>query len=236
MPITRWYHDPGAIPGEPFAYLDVPFNQLEYAAAVVIQIDTDDREHPQYQAILGRPIQEQEPDLDDISPLFLTRHAAEAWAESRCPTPQPHIPVTIVPEIMIQERYHPEPGEVLISIQRENDPPIVPLAPFAAMLSIADSDLTRTIHDDTLGTLHPMTMDTALTIIQFVLQHRNRMTKLVIHCHAGVRRSPAVAIGLAEWLPTMPSIHDLIEKHPCFNRHIYRRLCDAGIRLNLIPT
>lgn len=234
--MSRWYHDPGAMPGEPFSYLDAPFNQLEHASATVTEIDTNNPDYPWFLATLTSSCHDDGPEQEPLSQGFPTREEAEAWAEVLCPVPLPVIPVEIYPEIMIRERYRPEPGEVLISIQGSGEPPIVPHAPFAVTLRIEDPDLTRTIHHHTFGTLRPLTKDTATTIIHFVLRHRNRMRKLVIHCHAGVRRSPGVAIGLAEWLPTSPGITALIEAHPCFNRHIYRQLCEAGIRLNLIPT
>lgn len=234
--MSRWYHDPGAIPGEPCDYLDVPYGHLDYAAAVLVERDHVDSDLPRYHAILGPPIQQPEPDLEEISPPFSSREDAHAWAEARCPAPLAVIPLDIVPEIVIRERYQPEPGAVLISIQSPPEAPIIPRGPFAATLRVTDWDITRRIHDASLGPLYPMSVDTATSIIQFVLRHRNRMTRLVIHCHAGIKRSPGVALGLAEWLPTTPTIHTLIQQHPLFNRHIYRTLCQASISQNLLPT
>ena len=60
------------------------------------------------------------------------------------------------------------------------------------------------------------------------------MTKLTLYCHAGIARSPAVAIALSEWLPTEPHPAALIERYPCFNRAMYRTLCQAAIEKELI--
>lgn len=46
----------------------------------------------------------------------------------------------------------------------------------------------------------PMIDDDAVRIADFVVQHRDRIKALVIHCEQGMSRSPAVGAGIAQSL------------------------------------
>ena len=234
MTDTRWFCDRGAIPGEPCAYLDVPHNRLEYASAVIIEEDTGDPDHQAYHAFLGQPHDRTERHPDQISPLFPFLSDAQDWAEARVPVPQSTIPIEIHIEESIKEAYRPQPDEVLIAITEPGRTPITPLSTFTATYHLAAWDLPRTIDHPKYGRIGPLTLNDAAPLLEFVLRHRNTMSKLVIYCHAGVARSPAVAIALSEWLPTSPHIYQLIETHPCFNRPTYRTLCHAAIERGLL--
>ena len=236
MTDTRWFCDRGAIPGEPCAYLHIPYGHLDSASAIIIETDTGDPDQTAYQAILGSPTSKIAPLPEDRSPKFTQLLDAYAWAESRVPRPLPTIPVGIEMELCIQERYRPQPGEVLIAITEPGRPPITPLGTFAATYHLAAWDLPRTIDHPKYGRIGPLTLNDAAPLLEFVLKHRNTMSKLVIYCKAGVARSPAVAIALSEWLPTSPHIYQLIETHPCFNRPTYRTLCQAAIEKELLLT
>lgn len=69
-----------------------------------------------------------------------------------------------------------------------------------------------------------MTPEHARQIREFVERHRSEVGAVVVHCEAGVSRSPAVAATLARWL-------GLDER--CFHRdyqpngHVYRLLCEC---------
>jgi hypothetical protein len=146
------------------------------------------------------------------------------------------IPIEVHIEASIKEAYRPQPGEVLIAITEPGQTPITPLGTFAATYHLAAWDLPRTIDHPKYGRIGPLTLNDAAPLLEFVLKHRNTMSKLVIYCKAGVARSPAVAIALSEWLPTSPHIYQLIETHPCFNRPTYRTLCQAAIEKELLLT
>lgn len=45
-----------------------------------------------------------------------------------------------------------------------------------------------------------MSVEDATRILDAVARHRARLARVVVHCDAGVSRSPAVALGLARWL------------------------------------
>ena len=232
MTDTRWTYDPGAIPGEPCAYLDVPSGHLKYASAWIIQLDTDDPDHTAYHALL-RSL-EITPCPDHTSPQFEHLLDAYAWAESRVPRPRTTIPLEIHMEIAIQERYRPQPGDILIAITEPGRTPITPLGTFAATYHLGAWDLPYHIDHAKYGRIGPMTLQDANPLLDFVLNHRNTMSKLVLYCHAGIARSPAVAIALSEWLPTQPYTSALIERYPCFNRAMYRTLCQAAIEQGLL--
>ena len=236
MTDTRWYVDPGAIPGEPCAYLDVPSGQLDYASATIVEHDTGGPDQTAYQAILGPPNPECPIHPDHRSPIVTHLHAAYAWAESRVPLPLSTIPAAIYMEIEIQERYRPQPGDILIAITEPGRTPITPLGTFAATYHLAAWDLPYHIDHHTYGHIGPITLQDATPLLEFVLRHRNTMSKLVLYCHASIARSPAVAIALSEWLPTEPHTSALIERYPCFNRAMYRTLCQAAIEKALTKT
>lgn len=226
---TRWTYDLGVIPGEPYAYLDVPHGHLEHASAVIVEIDTGDPDQTEFQPILRA--------LDPVTtPTFTHLVDAQTWTESQVPLPLSLVPIAIYMEIEIQERYRPQTGEVLIAITEPGRTPITPLGSFAATYHLAAWDLPYRIHHHTYGDMGPITLQEAIPLLDFVLNHRNTMTKLVLYCHAGIQRSPGVAIALSEWIPTQPHPSALIERYPCFNRAIYRTLCQAGIEKALIKT
>lgn len=236
MSNTRWYYDPGAIPGEPCAYLDIPHGHLDYASAVIVELDTGDPDQTAYQPILRSSTSKEPSHPEPHSPTFTQLLDAYAWAETRIPLPLSTISVAIYMEIEIQERYRPQPGEVLIAITEPGRAPITPVGTFAATYHLAAWDLPYHINHERYGNIGPITLQDAVPLLDFVLQHRNTMSKLVLYCHAGIARSPAVAIAISEWFPTEPHTSALIERYPCFNRAMYRTLCQAGIEKELIKT
>ena len=82
MTDTRWFCDRGAIPGEPCAYLHVPYGHLDSASAIIIETDTGDPDQTAYQAILGSPTSQIAPLPEDRSPKFTQLLDAYAWAQS----------------------------------------------------------------------------------------------------------------------------------------------------------
>lgn len=60
----------------------------------------------------------------------------------------------------------------------------------------------------------------AIEIFNFVYSYLNVIDLIVVHCAAGVSRSPAVAMALKYVM--YENDDDLCQKHPCFNRYVYR--------------
>ena len=76
---------------------------------------------------------------------------------------------------------------------------------------------------DSRGGRTPMTPGQAREILAFVEAHLERLELIVVHCEAGVSRSPAVAAALWRWLEGT--------RGPFFERfrpnaHVYRTMCD----------
>ena len=164
--------------------------------------------------------------------MFTSTDTARDTAQS----PLTRIPLEIHLEASIRDHYHPGPGEVLIAITEPGRPPITPRGSFMATHHLAAWDIPFTLQHPQYGAMTPLSMQEATSLLDFVLHHRHTMTKVVIYCKAGTARSPGVAIALSEWLPTTPHIYELIERHPCFHRPIYRTLCSAAIASGLLRT
>lgn len=50
------------------------------------------------------------------------------------------------------------------------------------------------------GTVNPMKEEDAKKILDFVLKYKDDVNDIIVHCEAGISRSPAVAIALSEIL------------------------------------
>jgi len=146
------------------------------------------------------------------------------------------IPINIFPEWWVTTHHSPRPGEVLISITEPGQPPITPHGSYDAIYRLAAWDIPYTIESPRHGTLHPLSESEGRDLILFLLRQRHRMTALTLHCHAGISRSPAVAIAISEWINTAPITTELIERFPAFNRSIYRTLCHVAIEQGLLRT
>lgn len=229
----RWEMDRGAIPGEPLCSLDIPCNAYQYASATITALDDTGSDDTRYLATVHTPRPGLSPDLHTCE--FETLVAAQAWAEAHAAVPVHPLPITIQCEEAIRRHYRPQLGEVLISIREPGTPPLVPAYPFHAIFHLAAWDIPYRIRDAHRD-LHPLRHEEAKALLDFILQQRNAMTKLTIHCHVGVSRSPAVAIALAEWLDTTPHIYGLISAYPLFNRQLYRTLCQVAMNHGLIPS
>ena len=69
------------------------------------------------------------------------------------------------------------------------------------------------------GIMNAMTKDMAEAIVEVAMNNRDIETWL-IHCEAGISRSPAVAIGLARHLKCTPTARELERMYPCYNKHV----------------
>jgi predicted protein tyrosine phosphatase len=74
--------------------------------------------------------------------------------------------------------------------------------------------------------VRPMEKEIAESIAEIAMNNRD-CDRWVIHCEAGISRSPGVAIGLASYIATIPDRKKLIELFPCYNKHVCRLIEDA---------
>ena len=67
--------------------------------------------------------------------------------------------------------------------------------------------------------MQPMGKEIAESIAEIAIDNRD-CEEWVIHCEAGISRSPAVAIGLASVIDTNPSVGALKKLFPSYNKHV----------------
>ena len=77
----------------------------------------------------------------------------------------------------------------------------------------------------------PMTDEQAHEIITFVQQNQN-VALIVVHCAAGVSRSPAIAAALS-YMFIGPGSEERFFKRHVPNRDVYRKLLQKGVDLNI---
>ena len=104
----------------------------------------------------------------------------------------------IVPELVVlsredAERYEPRSKEICISISDPHAPPARVSTLFAAVLRLNFDDVTE--RDEPTDVL--FAEDHARAIRQFVDSWPSAR-RVVVHCNAGVSRSPGVALGLCD--------------------------------------
>jgi predicted protein tyrosine phosphatase len=78
------------------------------------------------------------------------------------------------------------------------------------------------------GIMNAMNSEVAESIAQVMVNHRH-LKRWVIHCEAGVSRSPGVAIGAARYIDLDPGVEKLIERFPCYNKHV-KKMMEKALR------
>ena len=120
--------------------------------------------------------------------------------------------------------YEPVRTEVCISITDPRDLPVALSARFQAVLRLSFSDIgeaTR-LHRDSDVLFAP---EHAARIMDFVRRWAD-VDQIVIHCTAGISRSPGVGLGICE-LQGWP-VEELQRKHPAWNKWVRKELVRAG--------
>ena len=111
------------------------------------------------------------------------------------------------------ERYEPQGLEVCISITDPETSPAVLSRGFAAVLRLAFNDIVaQGTPEDVL-----FAPDHAAAAVGFIERWRHA-ERLVVHCHAGVSRSPGVALGLCDRFGWPAAA--LEESYPSWNRWV----------------
>ena len=65
----------------------------------------------------------------------------------------------------------------------------------------------------------PMEYEIAESIAEIAWNNRDKK-KWIIHCEAGISRSPGVAIGLAMYIDANPNVEKLEQQYPYYNKHV----------------
>lgn len=119
------------------------------------------------------------------------------------------------------ERYEPEGVELCISISDPSAPPARLAAGFAEVLRLAFNDIQAA------GSADDVLFDDehAAAVLEVVARWPG-VERIVVHCHAGVSRSPAVALGVCDVLG-LPA-QELERAHPFWNRWVRGVLARAG--------
>lgn len=76
------------------------------------------------------------------------------------------------------------------------------------------------------GIMNAMTEEMAEAITEVLINNRH-LKRWVIHCEAGVSRSPGIAVGAARYLNVDPELDKLIERFPCYNTHVAKMMHKA---------
>jgi predicted protein tyrosine phosphatase len=133
----------------------------------------------------------------------------------------------VIPEFVVLSRedaedYEPHAGEVCISISDPDAPPARVSSRFAAVLRLNFDDVTeRGEPSDIL-----FAEDHAREIREFLDSWPNAR-RVVVHCNAGVSRSPGVALGLCDvrgWATAA-----LERSHPGWNRLVRSVIVREGL-------
>src|SRR5574337_481617 len=89
-------------------------------------------------------------------------------------------------------------------------------------------DIDRDIYDDSKEIMYEaMKPIMAESIVEVAFNNRDKRN-WIIHCEAGISRSPGVALGLAKFIALSPGVDKLEVEYPCYNRHVRRLIEEAG--------
>ena len=74
--------------------------------------------------------------------------------------------------------------------------------------------------------IHPMSESIAKDIVNMAMLYKH-YDEWIIHCEAGISRSPGVAIGLSRYLKFQPNRRILKKMYPLYNKYICRLIEEA---------
>lgn len=74
--------------------------------------------------------------------------------------------------------------------------------------------------------IRPMEKEIAESIVEIAMNNRD-CDRWVIHCEAGISRSPAVAIGLSKFIAFRPNRQQLKKMFPLYNKYVCKLIEEA---------
>jgi predicted protein tyrosine phosphatase len=131
------------------------------------------------------------------------------------------------PEVLILSEtkaraYEPSGREVCISVTDPGKPEARLSGGFLAILRLAFTDIAEPVEDPWHVVFAP---GHATQIVQFV-QKWSDVSRVVIHCRAGLSRSPGIAMGLCDVF-SWP-LGEMEREHPLCNKWVRRELARVG--------
>jgi predicted protein tyrosine phosphatase len=131
------------------------------------------------------------------------------------------------PEVLIlsenrARRYVPAGKEICISVTDPGKPTALLSDRFLAVLRLAFTDIAEYVEDPWDVVFTPQH---AGEIVRFVQKWRD-VDRVVIHCRAGLSRSPGIAMGLCDVF-SWP-LGEMEREHPLCNKWVRRELARVG--------
>jgi predicted protein tyrosine phosphatase len=132
------------------------------------------------------------------------------------------IKIYVLPEVAVEDRDFKDAFVIsIVSPEREH-----PKIQGSHIHRFHFHDITQIYELDGGRLIRPMSETIAESIVEIAMHHRH-CEEWVIHCEAGISRSPGVAIALADYITFEPNRKKLIEMFPCYNKHVCKLIEDA---------
>lgn len=135
--------------------------------------------------------------------------------------------VQFLPKAYVESKLHDaEKDAILISITEPGEADVIPCVPLRAVLRLKfhDVDVSASENSDSAFTLFDVQM--ARQIENFVDQF-SEASHIIVHCHAGISRSAAVALYLGDKLQ-IPVFNTSAKvnasQYGIYNKHVFRVL------------
>ena len=150
-------------------------------------------------------------------------HTRRRTKQARRDAPKPSPPADIlILSLSRAAAYRPSGREICISITDPQSEPAELSAQFAEVLRVAFSDI---VEPTGLPSHQLFAAEHATAIVEF-LDRWPEVDRIVVHCVAGLSRSPGVALAIAE-LRGWPT-SDLERQFPLWNSWVRQQLVSAG--------
>lgn len=101
-------------------------------------------------------------------------------------------------------------------------------------LDIQFEDVTEELMGDS-RLLRPIDESQAAVIVDFMESYSSEADRLIVHCAAGISRSPGVAVGLSRYFDLNLSENDLRDKYPHFNIIVAQRIWAECEKRRYVP-
>lgn len=90
-------------------------------------------------------------------------------------------------------------------------------------LNLHFHDVTEEFELNNGSTWHTMDDSQAKNIVDFFVENQSKCDRVIVHCEAGISRSPGVAIGLCRYFDIVNE-NEIRDKFPHFNITVSKRI------------